>query len=588
MAKRMIASFAAAGLVAGATAAGLVAASGSSHHRALLPLAPSVAAPQVALDSKSAASSPTGAIARPFVNTQYVLKGTLPLLDADSHVWRIAKGPIDVAAVATLAKALGLGTTPTDHSDGTHHTVTVGPNDGSQPSLMVDERGGQHWWFDDPSGNHAISSCAIASPTPPGTFVPAAAPSGPGAAPSGPGAAPSGPATTFPECAAPTPPTGVPTKDEAVVKAKALVAAAGLGDLALQWSSDSSEWSANAHAQLTLDGVVTDEQWVSFGFGGDGKLQFASGLLGRPERVDAYPRIGTAKGFDMLKSSKLGYPGGLLAKGSIVPALGPPAPAPANVPVPGPAPTPGAPIPVPALAPGHALGAPAPAPTNVLVPAPAPASPVAPGSSGCVLPALAASSADTTTDGTTTLAPTSSPDGATAPTCRSHGCQPAGLPNSCAVPQLPPVCVNAPAVAFGGSCEPVAPLPINQAPQTFTVAITGVTETLSSVYGTDEGLYLVPSYRFTDDKGGWYPVMALDNAVIAPLQSTGVDPIAGSGGVTTPGGPIPAPSTAASVPAAELAPTTAVGAPTTGPTTTMATPTTAVEPTATVVATATS
>jgi hypothetical protein len=221
------------------------------------------------------------------------------------------------------------------------------------------------------------------------------------------------------ECPPPAPPVNVPTKAEAEAKGRALATAAGFGDLDLRWESTSDQWGASTSARLVLDGVATEEIWFSAGFGAEGRVQYANGLLGTPAKVGSYPRVGTNAAFATLQSGQ----------NSMIRTLAEPVPA----------------------------------------------------------GAMAKDAVSSIGGGATT-----------------------GMVEGVA----PGVVSVAPECGPAVDCPPMSPV----VPTTIT--LTGVDESLMSVYGSDEAMYLVPAYRFTADDGGWYPVSAIDPAFIAPSVPT--------------------------------------------------------------------
>ena len=67
-------------------------------------------------------------------------------------------------------------------------------------------------------------------------------------------------------------------------------------------TANASEYSTDVQAVPNLDGITAQGQMSSFNFGGEGKLQFANGFLVAPDKADSYPRIGTLKAFELLKT----------------------------------------------------------------------------------------------------------------------------------------------------------------------------------------------------------------------------------------------------------------------------------------------
>jgi hypothetical protein len=498
MAKRIVVSLAAAGLAIGVAATAVVAARSGSDDRklALLPLgAPASAVGAAAsADATAAGASKIAAPGRMGIygGVTYTVSGTLPKLDGTAAVWKIDKTTtLDAAAVDKLAKSLGVSGTPTDSSQGNGYPMwTVGANDGGMhPTLFIDGGSGLRWNFNDPSASMGEVACAAVA-----TTVPALATGVPYPAADGSTATVSPPAIPAPPdslCPTPAPPANVPSAAEAESKAKALAASIGLSDTNLVWESHADQWNAYALAYRTFDGVKFSEPWFNAGYGAEGKLTYASGLLGDPVKVADYPRIGTDSAFVKLKDGTgmyygFGRLGGVgLASGvdQISSASGS---APASDSVASPA-TEVAPATI------------APTPTcpsrPVPIPAAAPASDAKPlvDASPCPAPDVCFTEEPLATDAAGSV-----------------------------VPQPTVACV--PAANLGGPPDQTAPtIP---APEPVVVTISGVTETLLGIQGTDGAFYLVPGYTFTtkqSDQGAGtvdqqFPVLAIDDKLIAPVS----------------------------------------------------------------------
>ncbi|MEP6659074.1 MAG: hypothetical protein ABJD24_04070 [Acidimicrobiales bacterium] len=228
-----------------------------------------------AISSTTAASA--SRLAGPDANFTFVLSGALPALDGDRPAWHLPASPTaDLGAIAALAKTLGL--------EGDVSVVDGGWNVGDQnggQSLYVGKAPGLPWYYADISTKEAYACPAVTTVPSTGDVV-----------------------TTIlsPECVAPPPPVGVPTKDDALAKAGDLFKALGVDTSSYTVAFAGSEWSAEVQAIPMFDGIGAPTLMSSISFGGEGKLQYANGYLLAPEKADSYPRIGTLKAFDSLKS----------------------------------------------------------------------------------------------------------------------------------------------------------------------------------------------------------------------------------------------------------------------------------------------
>jgi hypothetical protein len=240
----------------------------------------------VGASATTAAASANGAFLVRNPNVTFVLSGDLPLLDGDRPAWHLPANPTDdLGRIATLAKALGV--------DGEVTAVEGGwqvRNRTSGHSFYVGNAPGLPW-------NYVNAPDAYTCPAV--TTVPLDA----------------GVGTTLPLCAGPPPPVGVPTKDEALAKAGEFFKVLGIDANSFSITANASEFSAEVLVTPTLDGITAPGLMSSFSFAGEGKLQFANGFLFSPEKADSYPRIGTLKAFELLKSGS-GAMGGFIATAS--------------------------------------------------------------------------------------------------------------------------------------------------------------------------------------------------------------------------------------------------------------------------------
>lgn len=232
----------------------------------------------VAAESASADAARTSMIAW----MEYVFEGAPPATPATGAAWRFPADPtLPSAALTALAQALGLegepAPVPADQGGG----WVIGSADYTGPSLRVSESALLDWYYSpgpletDPV---AMPACEAVEP--------AVAPDGDA---SGATSAPSpGCDTVVPE-----PPAGVPSADEARARLVELLNAAGIDPAAYELEASADDWGAYASGYLVLDGVRSQVA-VSVGFGAEGVLTYASGVLATPERVGDYPLLDAA------------------------------------------------------------------------------------------------------------------------------------------------------------------------------------------------------------------------------------------------------------------------------------------------------
>jgi hypothetical protein len=290
----------------------------------------------------------------------------------------------------------------------------------------------------------------------------------------------------LPPCEGPPPPVGVPTKDEALATAGEFFKVLGIDANSSSITANASEYSAEVLVVPKLDGITAPGLMSSFSFAGEGKLQFANGFLVAPEKADAYPRIGTTKAFESLKSGE-GMMGGWFAYGGTAVAT--------TAPIPAESPTSFA-----SVVGTNCMG------YDPASGAPPPASPVCMCSSATDSAGVPATTMPCGWDPCDPPPPTTAavdqPMSPSALTCFSNAC---GSP----VTTIPD---TAPADATTAGPLPLCPEPTPPEPVTYT--ITGVHETLLYLTGADGSVWLVPGYEFTSADGGIWPVLAIDKSFV--------------------------------------------------------------------------
>jgi hypothetical protein len=216
------------------------------------------------------------------MSLSYTWSGETPDLTEPAASWFFAPGVAPTAEqIQQLAAAFGVSgdavELPADMGGG----WTVGPNDGSAPSVTVAADAMQSWWFSpawQTEGRGIVDDCAL---YPAGD--PAADPTTAGQ----------------PVCEPAQPPAGIPTADEAEASALALLTSLGGDPAGYELETYADEWSASVTAFLVLDGVRTNLAF-NVGYGEEGAITWAGGFLAAPQRGADYPRIGVGAAIERL------------------------------------------------------------------------------------------------------------------------------------------------------------------------------------------------------------------------------------------------------------------------------------------------
>lgn len=258
----------------------------------------------------------------PFQDITYVFDGTAPDLGASAPAWTFPAGSTpDEARVRRIADLLGvegdLVALPADQGGG----WMVGASDYSTATLTVSADGMTSWWFSPAPVAYTDSCVSIGSEggsTEPGTAAPDTPVSDGGDAP-----------TTKPEttdlantdravappdviCEEPAPPVGVPGSDAALAEAKDLFSAMGYDTAAFEYDTYADEWSASVTAYQLLGGRRSPLS-MSIGYGAEGAVTWASGMLAAPVQAADYPLVDIAEAVQRLndESGRFMYYGGV-------------------------------------------------------------------------------------------------------------------------------------------------------------------------------------------------------------------------------------------------------------------------------------
>jgi hypothetical protein len=264
-------------------------------------------------------------------------------------------------------------------------------------------------------------------------------------------------------CPEPEPLVNVPSADDAQAKAVALWTAAGYDLTLYELESSSAEWGASVTAYLVLDGKRAPIQ-MSMGFGAEGVLTYASGDLGVPVRGADVARITPAEALDRLIQQNSGFDPTVLRGGAEVGNA---------VPSEGDAEIVSVTVAPPVVAPSPQINDPA---QNPII------------------------------------------DGEQVPPCPEPFIDPA----TDVIVAADPIVDPATDVAVG-SPEPLPGFVDCQypEPQPVEIVLTGVTESLTMVWGNDNTIWLLPAYDFTDAEGSIFTVGAVADESIF----TGVAPV---------------------------------------------------------------
>lgn len=231
----------------------------------------------------------------PYWNVDYVFDGTLPDLGAEATAYRfLAGGAPDLDRVRQIAEVLGAAgdvvEVPADQGGGWR----IGAADYSGPVLSVAPDGMLSWWFSgDPAAGVAYGCAEPTSTDGKIGTLDSVAPDG------------------AVRCDTPEPPAGVPDAAAAEQLASGLLEALGVETDGLEFETYADEWSAWVTAFRMIEGVRSPVAW-SFGFGAEGAITSASGVLAEPEEVGDYPIVTTSAGLERLNddTGRWGWFGG--------------------------------------------------------------------------------------------------------------------------------------------------------------------------------------------------------------------------------------------------------------------------------------
>jgi hypothetical protein len=257
----------------------------------------------------------------PWVVYDFVVGTGMPALPAEANGWQYPPDAVpDMDRIAQIAEALGVKGDPIERPAEQGGGWTVGPEDGSSPAMWVAADGQLSWWFNAPYAAVTATrvECATATEVAPageggGTSTSSIDPAGetdtPGTLPSD--------DCVFEE---PQPPKGVLTSEQARSRATDLLGRVGADPADFELEVYSDEWFASVSAMQRLNESVSPVGWY-FGFGAEGRLDYAGGVLAQPLEVGPYPLIDLETALARLQD---GYYGGIMPLAEDTVSLGAP------------------------------------------------------------------------------------------------------------------------------------------------------------------------------------------------------------------------------------------------------------------------
>jgi hypothetical protein len=252
-------------------------------------------------ESAPAASDMAGADGKMMWNYQqnFTASTDLPALDSSARSYTLVAGDVSANSRNALKEAFGVTQdfVAQDVSQGGGYLS--GNYDGKTPTLYVSSDAMHYWSFSPVWDESSISSrpCIIDSDT---TYVPTS----------------DVPAPIAEICAEPAAPENVPTKAEAEELFATTVRALGANVDDLVIDSYADEWGANVNGYLKIDGVRSSLTW-SIGYGANGEISWASGVLVDVQDGASYPRIGTTAALERLNNQQSDMWGDPMVRGGV-------------------------------------------------------------------------------------------------------------------------------------------------------------------------------------------------------------------------------------------------------------------------------
>jgi hypothetical protein len=238
----------------------------------------------------------------------FVVGDGLPALPTEANGWKYAPGAtLDRTLVSQIAAALGLSGEPAARPAEQGGGWLIGPEDGSAPALWITADAQLSWWY---NGAAAVVTDAVGGCARPVELVP---PDEAGTADTSDGNATSGgsgddEAPPPPdECVfeEPEPPTGILTANQARSRAIELLEQMGADPEGFAIEVYSDDWYASVSALEKFGATTSPVGWY-FGFGAEGRLDYASGVLARPQEVGPYALVDLETALARLQDGYLG------------------------------------------------------------------------------------------------------------------------------------------------------------------------------------------------------------------------------------------------------------------------------------------
>ena len=230
----------------------------------------------------------------------------LPALDSNARSYTLTAGDVSTDSLNALATAFGLTEdfVAQDASQGGGYLS--GNYDGTTPTMYVGSDPMHYWSFSPVWDESSMSSrpCIMEDAVVPETTV----------VPTGDDVPASEAVSEI--CAEPVAPENVPTKAEAEELFATTVSALGANVDDLVIDSYADEWGANVNGYLKIDGVRSSLTW-SIGYGANGEISWASGVLADVQDGASYPRIGTTAALERLNSQQSDMWGDPMVRGGV-------------------------------------------------------------------------------------------------------------------------------------------------------------------------------------------------------------------------------------------------------------------------------
>ena len=254
-------------------------------------------------NSGAAPAAESDRMMMPYAIFHYVYEGDLPALDGSAPAYQFPAGAqVDTARIAAIAAVLGVEGEVRELAADMGGGWMVGPEDYSGATLSVGSDGMVSWWFSPAPMATPGVECVDAVMVDPAVGEGADGSSGAATPPdtgTGGGEVPADSIPVEVRCEEPQPPAGVPDAATAEQKAKDLFASMGFDSSTYEYETYADEWGANVTAWLLLDGAKAPIA-LSVGFGAEGAVTWASGVLAEPQPVGDYPLVGAAAGLERL------------------------------------------------------------------------------------------------------------------------------------------------------------------------------------------------------------------------------------------------------------------------------------------------